>query len=339
MVTNRKSYNLAIGFVIVAIVCILIAMIGYFILRPGKPVIQGEVESDDYRISGKITGRIDSIAVQVGEEVHRGDTLVFLSAPEINAKEAQAKAAEFAAASQKQKALKGERNEEIRIAFQTFQQASVQEKVMKKSFDRIQALFDEKVISAQEYDMAKVRSDAAEAQAKAAESQYEMALEGSRAEDKAYASAQLEQAAGLSNEINSCARDLCLTSPCNGYVSRIYPKVGELVTTGNQIMGISDIDNVWFTFNIREDDMHSLKTGDKIKVTIPYLGKKNVSATVSMIKLRDTYATWKATTDTKGYDMKTFEVRAVLDSTIEGIMTGMSVTLDNRVNSLPKNTR
>jgi HlyD family secretion protein len=328
----NKSYNLLIGFVILTLIIILITIVGYFLSKPEGALITGEVESNECRVSGKVTGRIDSIAVKLGDKVSKGDTLVFIYAPDIQAKVSEAKAVESGASAIAQKALNGARKEEIQGAYEVWQQAVTYESVMKKSFDRIQKLYDQKVISAQKYDETKAGYDASVAQAKAAKSQYDMAVNGARREDKEAAMAQKEQAKGALQEVNAYMQDLCLTAPCDGYVTEIYPKLGELVQKGNKIMDITDPNDLWFTFNVREDDMHGMKAGDKVKIQIPFLNNKEVTATVSMINLRDTYATWKATTETKGYDMKTYEVRAVPDSAIEGLRIGVSAILES-----PKN--
>jgi HlyD family secretion protein len=332
MEKNHKSYNLVYGFVLLTSIIILISVIGYFISKPEGALITGEVESNDYRVSGKVTGRVDSIAVKIGDKVSKGDTLVFLYAPDIQAKVSQAKAVESGVSATAQKALKGARKEEIQGAYEVWQQAVTYETVMKKSFDRIQKLYDQKVVSAQKYDETKAGYDASVAQTKAAKSQYDMAVNGARKEDKEAAMAQQEQAKGALQEVDAYMQDLCLTAPCDGYVSEIYPHIGELVQKGNKIMDITDPNDLWFTFNVREDDMHGMKAGDKLKIQIPFLNNKEVTATVSMITLRDTYATWKATTETKGYDMETFEVRAVPDSPIDGLRIGVSAILES-----PKN--
>jgi len=324
-----KSYNLIIGFIILTLIIILISVVGYFLSKPEDALITGEVESNEYRVSGKVTGRVDSIAVKLGDKVCKGDTLVFIYAPDIQAKVSEAKAVESGASAIAQKALKGARKEEIQEAFEVWQQAVTYESVMKKSLDRIQKLYDQKVVSAQKYDETKAGYDASVAQAKAAKSKYDMAVNGAREEDKEAAMAQQEQAKGALQEVYAYMQDLCLTASCDGYVTEIYPKLGELVQKGNKIMDITNPNDLWFTFNVREDDMHGMKVGDKVRIKIPFLNNKEVTATISMINLRDTYAIWKATTETKGYDMQTFEVRAVPDSPIDGLRIGISAILES----------
>ena len=262
--------------------------------------------------------------------VHKGDTIAFIDSPEVRAKLIQANAAKNAAAAQSDKARHGARSEQIQGAYQLWQQAIVQEDVLRKSLDRVERLYEQKVIAAQKYDEAKAKYDAAVAQTKAAKSQYDMAVSGARAEDKAAARALVEQASGAVQEVESYLGELYLTSPADGIISATYPKVGELVGQGSPVASVTDINDIWFTFNVREDYLHGMKEGDKVTVVLPALDGKEVSATVYYIAVRESYATWKATKETGLYDAKTFEVRAVPDSPVEGIRPGMSAIVKQK---------
>ncbi len=324
MEKEKKSYNLVIGIVALIVIILLIAVIGYFVSKPKPLMIQGEAEASEYRVSGKVPGRIEELYVKEGQMVHKGDTVAFIDSPEVRAKLAQANAIKAAASSQSRKAQNGARKEQIAGAYELYQQALVQEDVMKKSFDRIQKLYDQKVIAAQKYDEVKAKYDASVAQTKAAKSQYDMAVNGAREEDKAAAKALVDQANGALMEVESYLSELYLTAPADGIISALFPKVGELVGQGAPVASVTDLNDVWFTFNVREDYLHGMKQGDKITVIIPALDGKEVPATINYVAARESYATWKATKETGMYDAKTFEVRAVPDVTVDGIRPGMS---------------
>ncbi|HBH09531.1 MAG TPA: hemolysin secretion protein D [Rikenellaceae bacterium] len=324
MEKEKKSYNLVIGIVALIVIILLIAIIGYFVSKPKPLVIQGEAEASEYRVSGKVPGRIEEMYVKEGQMVHKGDTVAFIDSPEVRAKLAQANAVKAAVSAQSRKAQNGARKEQIAGAYELYQTALVQEDVMKKSFERIQKLYDQKVIAAQKYDEVKAKYDAAVAQTKAAKSQYDMAVNGARAEDKAAAQALVDQANGALMEVESYLGELYLTSPSDGIISAVFPKVGELVGQGAPVASVTDLNDIWFTFNVREDYLHGMKQGDKITVIIPALDGKEVPATVNYVAVRESYATWKATKETGMYDAKTFEVRAVPDVKVDGIRPGMS---------------
>ena len=324
MEKEKKSYNLVIGIVALIVIILLIAVIGYFVSKPKPLVIQGEAEASEYRVSGKVPGRIEELYVKEGQMVHKGDTVAFIDSPEVRAKLAQANAVKAAVSAQSRKAQNGARKEQIAGAYELYQTALVQEDVMKKSFERIQKLYDQKVIAAQKYDEVKAKYDAAVAQTKAAKSQYDMAVNGARAEDKAAAQALVDQANGALMEVESYLGELYLTAPSDGIISALFPKVGELVGQGAPVASVTDLNDIWFTFNVREDYLHGMKQGDKITVIIPALDGKEVPATVNYVAVRESYATWKATKETGMYDAKTFEVRAVPDVKVDGIRPGMS---------------
>ncbi len=330
MEKEKKSYNLVIGIAALILIILIIAIVGYFVSKPKPLVIQGEAEASEYRISGKVPGRIEEFYVKEGQEVHKGDTVAFIDSPEVRAKLIQANAARSAAAAQSDKARHGARSEQIQGAYQLWQQAIVQEDVMKKSLDRVQRLYDQKVIAAQKYDETKAKYDAAVAQTLAAKSQYDMAASGARMEDKAAARALVDQASGAVQEVESYLSELYLVSPADGIISATYPKVGELVGQGSPVASVIDLKDIWFTFNVREDYLHGMKQGDKVTVVIPALDGKEITATVNYIAVRESYATWKATKETGMYDAKTFEVRAVPDQAVEGILPGMSAIVKQK---------
>ena len=321
---QKKNYNLVIGISALVIIVLIIAFVGYLVSKPRPQVIQGEAEATEYRISCMVPGHVTELYYREGQEVHKGDTVAFIDSPQVRAKLAQAKAARSAAQAQSTKAKNGAQREQIAGAYQLWQQARVQEDIMKKSFDRVKKLYEQKVVPAQKYDETKAKYDAAVAQERAAKSQYDMAVRGARAEDKAAAEALVHQADGAIQEVNSYLKELYLISPADGIVSSVYPKQGELVGQGSPVMTVTDLSDIWFTFNIREDQLHSMNVGDELTVSIPALDGATIRATVNYMAVRESYATWKATKESDLYDAKTFEVRAVPAETLKGLRPGMT---------------
>ena len=324
MSEKKQNYNLVIGVIALLSIIVIIALIGYFVSKPKPLVIQGEAEASEYRVSGKVPGRIEELYVKEGQMVRKGDTIAFIDSPEVRAKMAQAQGAVKSAEAQNLKARNGARKEQIQGAYELWQQAQVQEDVMRKSFERVKNLYDQKVISAQKYDETKAKYDASVAQTKAAKSQYDMAVEGARAEDRMAAQGLVDRARGAMQEVEGYMEELYLTSPSDGIVSEVYPKVGELVGTGSPVVSVTDLSDAWFTFNVREDYLHGLSQGDEITVSVPALDGAEVTATVSYLAVRESYATWKATKETGMYDAKTFEVRAVPNAEVKGLRPGMT---------------
>ncbi len=326
----KKNYNLLIGVCALVAVVLIVSVAGYFVSRPKAVVIQGEAEATEYRVSGKVPGRIEEFRAQEGQAVRRGDTLVVIDSPEIRSKIAEANAARAAAVAQKEKAYNGALQEQITAAYELWQKALVGEEVMRKSYERMVRLHDEKVVSDQKFDEVKAQYDAASATARAAKSQYDMAVKGARQEDKDAAVALVERANAAVDLVNSYRDEIVLTAPADGIIAACYPKVGELVGQGSPIMTIQDLDDVWFTFNIREDRLEGMRSGDKLQLSIPALKDAQVTATVYYIAVRESYATWRATKELGEYDTRTFEVRARPDAPVDGLRPGMSVILERK---------
>ncbi len=327
---SKKNYNLLMGIGGLLALVLVIAIIGYIVSRPRSIVIQGEAEATEYRVSGKVPGRIEEFRAEEGQRVHKGDTLVIIDSPEIRSKIAEANAAKAAATAQKDKAMHGARAEQITGAYELWQKAIVGEDVMRKSFERIQALHEQQVVSDQKYDEVEAQYKAAVATTKAAKSQYDMAVKGARQEDKDAAIALVERANAAVQLVNSYLDEIHLTSPADGIIAARYPKVGELVGQGSPIMTIQDLGDMWFTFNIREDRLHKMQQGDKITLTCPALDNAQISATVYYIAVRESYATWRATKEIGEFDTRTFEVRARPDAPVDGLRPGMSVIMISR---------
>ena len=326
----NKNYNLLIGVCALIAIVLAVGVAGYLVSKPKEALLQGEAEATEYRVSGKVPGRIESYLADEGQMVRKGDTLVIIDSPEIRSKIAEANAAKAAAQAQRDKAYNGARQEQIAGAYELWQKAIVGENVMLKSYERMKALHEQKVVSDQKFDEVEAQYEAACATTRAAKSQYDMALNGARQEDKDAAVALVERANAAVTLVNSYLDEITLVSPADGIIAARYPKVGELVGQGSPIMTVQDLDDMWFTFNIREDRLHSMQNGDKVTLRIPALDNREVSATVYYIVVRESYATWRATKEQGEFDSRTFEVRVRPDEAVDGLRPGMSALMINR---------
>ena len=212
-----------------------------------------------------------------------------------------------------------------------YQKALAGVDIAQKSYGRVQRLYDKGVVSAQKRDEAEAQYKGAVATANAAKSQYDMAMNGAEAEDKDAARALVDRANGAVNEVESYLQEVTLVSPIDGEVSEIYPKRGELVGTGAPIMSIVDLNDIWFTFNVREDLLGDLKMDKVFKVKVPALNNQIITVKVNYIKALASYATWKATKTTGQFDLKTFEVRARPTTHIEDLRPGMTAIFEELV--------
>lgn len=330
MQSNKsQTNNMLLAFVTLLGVIVVVALIGFFMLGKDDEIIQGQAEVSEYRISGKVPGRILEYRVKEGDTVRKGDTLVIIEAPEVQAKMMQAEAAKAAAQAQQQKAYKGARAEQIQGAYELWQKAKAGLEIAQKSHDRVKRLYEQGVLPAQKFDEAAAQLNAAVATERAAKSQYDMAKNGAEAEDKLAATALVNRAKGAVAEVESYIKETVLVAPVDGEVSEVFPKEGELVGTGAPIINLARLDDMWVTFNVREDLLKGLTIGKTVKAYVPALGR-DVDVRINYMKDMGTYAAWKATKTTGQYDLKTFEVRGVPTDTVQGLRPGMSVILDQK---------
>ena len=325
MATERtQRINTFIALAVLGLVIATVCIIGSITYGKTNEIMQGQMETTEYRVSSKIPGRIMEFRVKEGQKVKAGDTLAIIEAPEVMAKKAQAEAVKTAAVALNDKAEAGAREEQIQGAYELWQKAKVNRDIWEKSFKRVSNLFKEGVVSEQKYDETKAQYDAAIATEKAAKSQYDMAVKGAQKEDKAMAAAKVEQAKGVVEEVDSYINETILLAYADGEVTDIFPHIGELVGTGAPIMNIAMMDDMWATFNVREDHLRKLPLGSRFTAEIPALGA-SVVMEVNYMKDRGDYAAWKATKQTGQYDLKTFEVRAVPVTKVPGLRPGMTV--------------
>lgn len=326
---KNKHFTVILTAALVVVGIIVIVILVGLSLPERPEIIQGQAETTDYRLSSKVPARVLEIRVQEGDRVHRGDTLVILEAPDIRAKLSQAEAAFAAAQAQEQKAQNGTRREQVQQAYEMWQKARAGMDVAEKTCRRIERLFENGVVAEQKRDEARAQYEAMVATERAARSQYDMAVNGARREDKAAAGAQVQRAQGAVSEVASFVDETVLLATADGVVTEIFPEPGELVGTGAPLMNVACTDDVWFTFNIREDLLPGLAVGTETEVYLPAFDRR-IPVRITKMKDVGSFAVWKATKALDGFDLKTFEVEArpLRPEELKEIRSGMSAVME-----------
>jgi HlyD family secretion protein len=326
MSAKTQHNNILLAVIGFALVVVIVGLIGFAVYGKDDETIQGEVEVSEYRVACKLPGRVVELRVKEGDYVHVGDTLAILQIPEIDAQKKVAEATSEATEAFQDLTDAGARKETIQSAYQVVMTAQSGYDVAKKTYTRMQHLYDEGVVSGQKRDEAFAAYKAAEAQVKVAQSQYKLAKSGAREEEKRIAAKNAKAAASAVGVVSSLLKETVQIAQVEGEVSTIYPKVGELVGLGSPIMSISMMNDMWGTFNIREDKLKGMKVGDTFRVLVPAFNKE-MDMKVYNIKDEGSYAVWKATKTTGQYDLKTFEVKARPIKKFEGLRPGMSLII------------
>lgn len=314
--------------VIAAVVIALLALGLWLSYRPAPGQLQGMIDAREIRVTSKVTGRIAGFAVEEGQRVQAGQLLYTLSSPEVAAKQQQAGGALAAAEATEDKAIAGARPEDIRAAEAQWRRAQAAADLAQTTSARTQRLYAQGVVAGQKADEARTNAIASTEAARAARAQYDQALAGARPQDKAAAGGQVQQARGAVAEVQAAAAETRVVAPAAGEIGKRLAQPGELVPQGFPVFMLTDVANAWVTLNVREDQLRGLARGRTITGTVPALGDRRVTFRVTYLAPAGDFATWRATRQSSGFDIKSFEVRAAPTAPVEGLRPGMTVLFD-----------
>lgn len=320
---SRILHSLIIVFLIT-----LVALGLWLAYKPAPQQIQGMVEATTLNVSTKVPSRVEQLIADEGDQVKKGQVLGVLTSPELQAKQQQAEGALQSARALEQTAVRGSQQENIASLKANWQSAQAQAELARVTYQRSQNLFNEGVISRQRRDEAQAAKNSSAQIAEAARQQYLRAERGSTPEQLSSAQAQVKIAEAAVFEAKSLNQEMQLVAPEDGEVSQKFANVGELVPAGIPLYTLLDLRNQWVSINLREDQFNQLKHGSILHGDIPALSQHNVAFRVIHIAAQGTFASWKATRQSSGYDVRTFEVKLKSLQPLAGLRPGMSVLFD-----------
>ncbi len=325
MKSNVKKIIIALPIIlaVIAIAYLIISSLG-----GDKKVITGLVEITDVDVASKIPGRIDSIFVNEGDFVKKGQILAKLQSKEIDAKVEQTKGQLEAAKFKYQMALNGARPEEKDAVEKLYQQAKYQFDLAEKTWNRTYKMYKDSVISSQEKDVYEFQHKAAMEQMLAAKSKYDMILKGTRYEEIEMAKGLFYQAENGLKETLAYQDEIYIKSPIDGELQKKVVDSGEILSAGYPVFTILDLNDVWVTLQLKETDMNSIKIGSRYKGRITALENKEYTFEVTYISPMGDFAYWRPTNQKGDFDVKTFEIRLRAKEKIDGLRPGMTVNIE-----------
>lgn len=327
--SNTKKVNKPVVLSAAAVACLLVLGVGFWMgTHPSEEPLYGVMQAKTVDVAAKVTGRVETLPVHEGDTVSAGQLLMTLDIPEVEAKLKEVEALKSAATARQSLVDEGARPQEIRAAKAQMQRAQAGQELAQKTFNRVHALYREGLISKQKHDEALAQKKSADELLAAAKEQYDIALTGARTQEKQAATALTAQATGGVEQVESLVKEKNVTSPIASEISRIYVEIGEVAAAGLPLATLVDLSDQWAVFNIREDDMPKITKGAVLSAEIPALNAKNVQFKVYFINPRGDYATWRATRQSSGYDLRTFEVRARPVQHVSDLRPGMSVIVN-----------
>ena len=310
---------------VLGVVLIAAGVGGYFLLRPtpAAPIV-GVVRTTEIRLAPEVAGQLAAIKVHKGDTVRAGDVVAELSAIELTASVAQARAALNAATADRNNVYAGVRDEQIAALAAEIAKAKSRLEYAEQQLGRTAALARTDTATKQALDQA--TNDAASARANVAEAQanYDAAVAGPTKEERAIADAQVRAAASALAVLERHLDKTVLRSPVDGVVSVIVGEIGENVHAGQPVLAIAATGKQWLSFNVREDLLDGLTVGAKVDVARAGAGEPT-PAVVTELRPLGAFATWQAERAVGDHDRNTLRLRLDPVGDARGFEPGMTV--------------
>ncbi len=262
--------------------------------------------------------------MQEGQKISKGQPLVRLVSPEIEAKKQQALATLQSALAFQSTVDRGSQQENIDTLYANWQSMKAQANLAKTTYQRGENLYRQGVISRQRRDEMLAAQTSAQELSEAAYQQYARAKRGSTSQQKSTADAQVEIAKAAVSEAQALEAETRLLAPISGTVSKTYGKPSELVAMGVPVVSILEDDDLWVSLNVGENQYASVYKNKTLEGFIPALNQ-NVMFKVKNIDAEGEFATIKTTRQTGGYDIRSFKLHLVPERPVKDLKVGMSV--------------
>lgn len=287
-------------------------------------LLQGEVDAPQVIVTSKAKGRVVERLAHRGDDVHAGQLLMRLEAPELVAQLRAAQATRDQAAAQLKMSLDGTRQESIRNLRAQWQQAQAKYQDADAIWRRERAVAAKGYVSAQALETARQDRESAWQAVRAAEASLDEGLNGDRVEQREGYAAALRAAEEDLHQVAAVVDELNVVAPVAGEVGPIPAEEGELLNASSPLLTLLRLDRAYFVFDLREDILAHVRKGDKITLQVPALNNQKIAAEVRYIAPLGDYATRRATRATGDFDLKTFEVRLYPTQPVTGLRQGMS---------------
>ncbi|NJD90835.1 MAG: HlyD family secretion protein [Geobacter sp.] len=228
------------------------------------------IEAHMHSVSAKIAGRVDSVAVQDNQFVHKGDLLFTIDPTDYRVKVAAASAALNATANE----TSGD-YAKVEQGRAELQQSRARLEQAESDLKRGRALFTKDVIPREQLE----RLETAAKIATALVSEKEENLKRSQAEAGLSATGSREaktaQKKALLDEAELHLDYTRVTAPADGYVTRKSVEAGNYVQTGQPAMVIVSLDDAWVTANFKESQLDGIRPGQRVEFRVDaYPGRK-----------------------------------------------------------------
>lgn len=259
---------------IIAVIAVAVVLIIFFVSRDkqlnGLIKVSGNIEATEIRLSFQVAGKIEKLLVDEGMLVKKGDVLATMDKEELTKIKQQAQA--------------------------SFDEANANFQMSEKDYKRMQNLFEDKVISAQERDVAQNKFDMAKAKAQAARHTLDLA------------------------DIRLGFADLFC--PVDGFVLTKSAEAGEVLQPGSTVFTVLDFNNIWLTAYVNETDLGRVKLNQQVDIKTDTYPNKKYKGRISFIS-QEAEFTPKQIQTTEERVKLVYRMKIIVDNTTLELKPGM----------------
>jgi HlyD family secretion protein len=300
----------------------------YVLWRPNHAApLVGIVHATEIRVAPEVGGQLVAINVKVGDHVRAGETVVQLSAIELNAAVGQARAALTAAVASRDHVYAGVRAEEVAGLAAEIAKAKSRLQYAQAQLTRASTLARSDYASQQTLNQAENDAATAQADVEAAEANHAAAVAGPTREERDIADAQVQAATAALAVLERQLEKTIVRAPADGAVTTIVAEVGENISAGEPVLTIQRTGAQWLSFNAREDVLHGLSIGTKVDVQSQGT-REVIPAIVTELTPLGSFATWQAERAVGDHDLNTLHLRLDPVNARNKLDPGMTVWVD-----------
>ena len=224
----------------------------------------GYAEGDYVYIAAPLAGRLDSLAVQAGQNVVRGDVLFSLDAEVERAARDEAAARLAGARAQAANLDKGRRNDEIAMTQAQLAQAQANAVSVRNDLVRQQQLVTQGFISRARLEDATTALRQAQARVEELSAALRVARLPARPDERLATQAGATAANEVLRQSQWRAQQKQQVAPSDALVSDVFFRLGEFVPAGQPVMALLPPENIKARFFIPEGELAKISVGQAV---------------------------------------------------------------------------
>ena len=281
--------RVAIG--VIAIVILGTAAVGFLYLGNRGPgderiFVSGNIEATEVDLSFRIAGQINSLPIEEGDRVKKGQTMSTLDTDTLVAQQGAARSEIAATRAVLDELEEGTRSEQIQQARAQLKAAESRKKNAQDEHDRYSALVQQGAVSPSTFDLRDTTLRVAVEDCNNAQQRLTELERGPREQQIRAARHRLERAEWELKKIDLDIEHSVLTTPVSGAVLVKAAEPGEVVLPGAPVATVAAIDEVWLKGYVSEKDLGRVKLGQRAQITTDTFPGKIYQGVVTFISSR-----------------------------------------------------